>query len=164
MGSADERNRTIQVVRDFSGAMSHDLETMAACLDDDYLRYGVETGWQPMTKTTYMAMAENFVVPFPDCRWEITDLVADGRRIAVQLVESGTFTEPWTVGDVTIQPNDVRYEMRGAVFFTVNDRDLIQEYTYIHSGTFAQTYVDVMTDEFYVAYAQALMGGGLEAD
>jgi predicted ester cyclase len=161
MATDAEQAAAVAVVERFAGAMSHDLETMAACLDDGYVRYGVETGWQPMSKATYMAMADNFVVPFPDCRWEITDLLADGRRVAVQLIESGTFTEPWTVGDVTVSPNGVRYEMRGAVFFTVNDRDLVQEYTYIHSGTFAATYADVMTDEFYVAYAEALRGGGL---
>jgi predicted ester cyclase len=159
MATDAEEAAAVDVVERFAGAMSHDLPTMAACLDDGYLRYGVETGWQPMTKTMYMAMADNFVVPFPDCRWEITDLVADGRRVAVQLIESGTFTEPWTVGDVTVPPNGVRYEMRGAVFFTVNDRDLISEYTYIHSGSFAATYAGVIPDEFYVAYAEALMGG-----
>jgi predicted ester cyclase len=153
-----ERSRAIEVVRRFVGAMSHDLDTMAACLDEDYLRYGIETGWQPMTKATYMAMARNFVVPFPDCTWTITDLVADDGAVAVQLIEAGTFSEPWVVGDVTIAPNGVRYEMRGAVFFSVNQHNLIQRYTYIHSGTFAQTYADVMTDEFYRAYADVLMG------
>jgi len=161
MGNDAEQAAAVEVVERFAGAMSHDLETMAACLDDGFLRYGVETGWQSMSKSTYMAMADNFVVPFPDCRWEITDLVADGRRVAVQLIESGTFTEPWTVGDVAVAPNGVRYEMRGAVFFTVNDRNLISEYTYIHSGTFAATYAGAMTDEFYVAYADALMGDQL---
>jgi hypothetical protein len=105
-------------------------------------------------------MAENFRVPFPDCRWQASQVIADGRRVAVELVESGTFSQPWTIRGVTVEPNGGRYEMHGAVFFEIDDDDLIGSYRYVHTGSFTQTYADVMTDEFYAAYAEEFFGDG----
>ena len=137
--------------------MSEDGPTLAALMDDDYLRFGAETGWSPMTKTKYVKMAENFKQPFPDVRWDIQDLVVGRNQVAVDLVESGTFTAPWSVRDVTIEPNGGRYEMRGAVFFTVNDKGLISRYTYINTGAFTGYYADVLNDDFYIAYANEFL-------
>jgi predicted ester cyclase len=141
------------VVRRFVAAMGQDIDTMFDCLSDGFVRLGSETGWLPMSKRTYRRMAENFRVPFPDCRWDPTLIVADGSRVAVELVESGTFSHPWTIGDVTVDPNGVRYEMHGATFFEVDDAGLISSYRYVHTGAFTEIYAGVMTDEFYVAYA-----------
>ena len=153
------RERSEQVVRRFVAAMGQDLDTMFACLADDYVRYGVETGWLPMSRATYRHMAHNFQGPFPDCRWEPLQVVAEERRVAVELVESGTFTQPWTVGNATVEPNGVRYEMNGAVFFEIDDDDLISSYRYLHTGVFTQIYADVMTEEFYMAYANEFLVG-----
>jgi predicted ester cyclase len=142
------------VVRRFVAAMGQDVEAMFECLSADFVRYGSETGWFPMSKETYRRMAENFQPPFPDCRWEATQVLVDGQRVAVELVESGTFLHPWTIGGVTVEPNDVRYEMHGAAFFQVDESGLISSYRYVHTGSFTDTYAETMTDEFYVAYAE----------
>jgi ketosteroid isomerase-like protein len=146
------------VVRRFVAAMGQDVDAMFGCLAPDFVRYGSETGWLPMARATYRRMAENFQVPFPDCRWEPTQVVVDGGRVAVELVESGTFLHPWTIRGVTVEPNSVHYEMHGATFFEVHDHELISSYRYVHTGSFTQTYADVMTDEFYGAYAEEFFG------
>jgi hypothetical protein len=99
-------------------------------------------------------MAENFQPPFPNCRWDATQVVGEGRRVAVELVESGTFLHPWTICGEKVEPNGVRYEMHGATFLEVDDAGLISSYRYVHAGSFTDTYADTMTDEFYVAYAE----------
>lgn len=147
-----------EVVRRFVAAMGQDVEGMFACLAPDFVRCGSETGWFPMAKATYRRMAENFQQPFPDCRWEATQVLVDGRRVAIELVESGTFSQPWTIRGVTVEPNGVRYEMHGATFFQVDEDGLISSYRYVHTGSFTQTYADVMTDEFYAAYAEEFFG------
>ena len=148
------------VVRRFVEAMGQDLDAMFGCLAPDFVRYGSETGWFPMAKTTYRRMAQNFQVPFPDCRWVGTQIVVDGGRVAVELVESGTFLHPWTIRGVTVEPNGVHYEMHGATFFEVDDSGLISSYRYVHTDSFTQTYEEVMTDEFYAAYAEEFFGEG----
>ena len=151
------RARSEAVVRRFVGAMGQDLETMFACLAPDFVRYGADAGWLPMSKATYREMARDFQQPFPDCRWDLVQIVSAERRVAVELVESGTFTGAWTVGDVTVPANGARYEMSGAVFFEIDEDDLISSYRYLHTGAFTQVYADVMTEEFYVAYATAFL-------
>ena len=154
----DAQSQAEEVVRRFVAAMGRDIPGMAACLDDGFERLSATPGWMPMSKATYLAMAENFCAPFPDCRWTLEDLVVQGRRVAVRIVESGTFTRPWTVGDVTAAPNGGSYESPGAVFFEVNDAGLISRYTLVQpTEMFTGSYAGVLSDEFYAAYAAAFM-------
>lgn len=155
----DPRTAT-DVVRRFVDAMGQDVDAMADCLSDDFLRYGPETAGAPMTKAAYLRMAENYRTPFPDCRWEIDDLIAADDRVAIQMRESATFTQAWPVGAVTLPPNGVRYEMAGSVFFTVDEDGRISTYTYIHDGAFVSVYADTMTDDFLVAYVDEFMTTG----
>jgi predicted ester cyclase len=151
-------DRATQVVRRFVEAMGQDIPAMAGCLDDAFERRSASIGWAPMGRSRYLAMAENFCAPFPDCRWELVDLVADGDKVAVRMTETGTFSHPWTVGNVTVEPNGLSYESPGAVFFEVNDAGLIERYTLVQpSETFTSTYADVLTDEFYAVYAAEFM-------
>jgi ketosteroid isomerase-like protein len=141
------RNEAEAVVLRLAAAMSaRDLDAVDACLADDFVRYGEETSWEPMPKTAFRAMGENFTVPFPDYAWEITEMVSDGNRVAVQLIETGTFIHPWDLRGRIIQPTNTKYVLHGAIFFTMNEDNLIQAYTYIHDSGFVAAYGDVLDE------------------
>ena len=149
------RNDAEAVALRFAAAMGHDTDAMLHLLADDFVRYGEQTQWQPMSRDVYLKMTENFLVPFPDVEWDVLEVLSDGRRVVLHLVESGTFLEPWVVGDAILEPTGSRYTIRGALFLTVEGGQ-IQEYTYIHDGSFAQTLGAMMTDEFMAAYLEFL--------
>jgi len=151
------RNDAEAVALRFAAAMGNDTDAMFRLLADDFVRYGEQTGWQPMSRSMYLRMTENFLVPFPDVEWDVLEVLSDGRRVVLHLIESGTFLEPWVVGDSILEPTGGRYTIRGALFLTV-ERGQIQEYTYIHDGSFAQTIGAMMTGEFTAAYLEFLAG------
>jgi hypothetical protein len=125
------------VVLRLAAAMNaQDLDALLACMSEDYVRYGEETGWQPMSKAAYKAFGENFFVPFPDVSWEILALVSQGNQVVLHIIERGTFARPWELNGRVIEPTNTAYATHAAVFFTVDADNLVQSYTYIHDNDF----------------------------
>jgi len=150
------KNEVETVALRFAAAMGADPGAMRDLLAEDFVRYGEETLWQPLGKANYVAMSENFLVPFPDVSWRVVEVLSDGDRVALEIVESGTFSRPWVIGDVEISPNDRAYSIRGVVLMTIRSGQ-IHTYTYIHDASFTSTYADVLTDDFAVAYYEFLI-------
>jgi ketosteroid isomerase-like protein len=149
------RNDAEDVALRFAAAMGNDNDTLLGLLADDFVRYSEQTQWQPMSRATYVRMTENFTVPFPDVKWEVLEVLSDGPRVVLHIVESGTFVNPWVVGDVKAEPNGKKYSIRSALFMTVEGGQ-IHDYTYIYDNGFALTHGDVMTEEFATAYLEFL--------
>ena len=142
----------------FAAAMGQNPQDMYDLMAESFVRYGEETLWQPLSKKAYIGMSDNFLAPFPDMRWQVLDCVSDGPRVVLQVVETGTFTQPWILGDRTFQPNGKGYSMRGAVFMTIESAQ-IQQYTYIHAaGDFASAYAELFeAEEFASSYLDFLL-------
>lgn len=150
------RSPAEEVALAFAAAMGRDPSTMYELLADDFVRHGEETMWMPLGKDAYVAMSENFLGPFPDTAWEVLDVLSEGDRVVLHIVESATFSSPWVIGDVTIPPNHKTYRIHGIVIFTIRE-GRISEYTYVHDSTFNATYADVLTDDFGLAYYEFLI-------
>ena len=83
-------------------------------------------------------MWERFVVAFPGIKWEVTSMVASGNTVAIEVIETATFTKPWAMPGITIQPTGKGYSSRNSLFFQVNKDGLIQNYRQYASGNFLE--------------------------
>jgi predicted ester cyclase len=127
--NTDTKSKTTpeKVVLTFLDASNkNDLDGAMACLADDFVRLGESTKWVPMSKKNYRDMWARFAVAFPDFKWETSCMVTSGDTVAIEVIETGTFTEPWAWQGKTLRPNDKGYRARICVFFRVNKRGLIQ--------------------------------------
>ena len=91
--SIEERNK--QVVRDyFEKYWNHkDLDGAAELIKDDYnwhLEGGMEKGLEGWRK----GVAAYFEV-WPDCHWEVRQIVAEGDLVCVRCVWTGTHSGEW---------------------------------------------------------------------
>lgn len=141
-----------QVVRRFVEAQSaQDTASILACLDEDYVRYGEESGWLPIGKQHYQAMADNFVAAFGDFSWRLLHKVTDGDTVAFGFVESGVFHREWDLLGMTVAPNQGRYEQQTAMICKVNEKGLIRSYSYTHDRAFMQTFAHVIAEAGAIA-------------
>jgi predicted ester cyclase len=102
---------------------------MMAYLANDFVRFSTTSEtWGPMSKEDWRDMSVRFYLAFPDEKWEVLSMVASGDAVAVEVIESGTFTKPWDMPGIRIQPTGKGYRSRNAAFFQVNKNGLIQNY------------------------------------
>jgi ketosteroid isomerase-like protein len=105
----------------------NDLDGAMACLADDFVKQGESTKWVPMNKENCRDMWARFAAAFPDFKWEPICMVVSGDTVAIEVIETGTFTEPWTWQGKTLRPTGKGYRARICVFFRVNKDGFIQE-------------------------------------
>jgi ketosteroid isomerase-like protein len=116
------------VVRRFLDAYNtNDLDGAMACLADDFVRMDESATCVPMSKETYREMWARFAVAFPDFKWKTTCMVTSGDTVAIEVIETGTFTEPWAWQGKTLWQTGKAYRSRISVFFRVNNDGLIQD-------------------------------------
>jgi ketosteroid isomerase-like protein len=105
----------------------NDLDGGMACLADDFVRLGESTKWKPMSKEIYRDMWARFADAFPDFKWETSCMVTSGDTVAIEVIETGTFTDPWAWQGKTLRPTGKAYRSRISLFFRVNKDGLIQD-------------------------------------
>jgi ketosteroid isomerase-like protein len=105
----------------------NDLDGGMACLADDFVRLGESTKWEPMSKEIYRDMWARFTFAFPDFKWETSCMVTSGDTVAIEVIETGTFTDPWAWQGETLRPTGKAYRSRISLFFRVNKDGLIQD-------------------------------------
>ena len=72
----------------------------------------------------------------PDWRFEVTDMVAEGDRVAVRWRADGTFNGSGQFFGLT--PNGRRVELEGADVLTVKDGKIVSNFAYTNGIVFAQ--------------------------
>ena len=92
-----------------------------ACLADDFVRQGESTNWLSMSKENYRDMLVRLHALFPDFRWEPNCMVVSDDTVAIEVIETGTFTEPWTCQGKTLRPTGKGYR-HGLPYFSVSMR------------------------------------------
>ena len=105
----------------------NDMDGAMACLADDFMWLGKSTNGAPMSKERFRHMWSRFAVAFPDSKWETVCMVVAGDTVAIDVIETGTFTKPWNWQGKTLWPTGKRYRSRICIFFRVNKYGLIQE-------------------------------------
>ena len=105
----------------------NDLDGGMACLADDFVRLGESTKWEPMSKEIYRDTWARFADAFPDFKWETSCMVTSGDTVAIEVIETGTFTDPWAWQGKTLRPTGKAYRSRISLFFRVNKDGLIQD-------------------------------------
>jgi SnoaL-like domain len=133
-----------QNVRDFIDALNKcEFDRARDCFSEDFQRIGGPS-WIPMGREEYIDMSKRWAAAFPDYKWEIINLVASDKHVAIECIEGGTFTNPWETGGIIIQPPGTAYKDRSCLFIDVNEAGLITAYRYFAGGEFGKAYQSVL--------------------
>lgn len=129
-----------EVVRAYIDAYNkNDLHSALAYVADDFVRFSNTTKiWEPMSKEVWADMWARFQAAFPGFKWDVTSIVASGDTVAIEVIETGTFSKPWDLPGMTIQPTGKSYSSRNALFFQLNKDGLIQNYRQYASTAFLE--------------------------
>jgi predicted ester cyclase len=85
----------------------------------------------PLDKSRSVAYHQRFVTAFPDIRFEVLGVLAEGDRVLVQWTASGTHTERLaTVTGETIPPTRRRAKVSGAMITQVSDGKAVRGWFY----------------------------------
>jgi steroid delta-isomerase-like uncharacterized protein len=128
----------LEVVRAYIDAYNkNDLNGALAYVADDFVRFSNTSKIrEPMNREDWADMWARFQVAFPGFKWDVTSMVASGDTVAIEVIESGTFSKPWALPGMTIQPTGKSYSSRNSLFFQVNKDGLIQNYRQYASTAF----------------------------
>jgi ketosteroid isomerase-like protein len=136
--SSTSTNRTpTQTVEEFIRTYNeHDMVANHALIDPAFVRYGQTTGWQPMGYESYRGIFAPFLAAFPDFHWELSNLVASGDWVAIEVIETATFQAAYEYKPgVIIEPTGKSYACHYAIFFKVH-QGLITEYRFYEDASF----------------------------
>lgn len=132
----------IQIIKDFVDAQNeHDARKCVSFFAGDFVRFSAETQWKPMGKENYVDMTERFTAAFPDYRWEIEHIAADGNFVFLQYRETGTWTGEWKMpGNINIPAPGNAYASLALITFEVGEDGLIHRYHYHTDNGFVSAY------------------------
>jgi predicted ester cyclase len=84
-----------------------------------------------LDRSRSIAYHQRFVTAFPDIRFEVLGIIADGDRVLVQWTATGTHTERLaTVTGETIPPTRRRAKVSGAMLIEVRDGEVVLGWFY----------------------------------
>lgn len=149
MSTVADRTPTATVEEFIRTYNAHDRVGNHRTLSPDFVRLGSVTHWEPMGFDSYKGIFDPFREAFPDFAWVVTNIVAAGEWVAVEVIESATFVRDYHYQpSMTIKATGKSYACHYAVFFKVN-AGLIHEYHFYEDPTFAtQLGLDISDVEF----------------
>jgi len=104
-----------------------DLEAIAAGMADGCKRFG-EPSWMVIEKADYVEAYRQYLESFSDYKLDILNIVASGRSVVFEMIESATFTGPYRLPDGgVIRPNGRSYTDRVCTWVEVDHSGLIAE-------------------------------------
>lgn len=104
-----------------------DLDAIAAGMAETCRRWG-EPNWMVIGKADYVAAYRQYLDSFSDYRLEVLNAVESGRTVVFEMIESATFSRPYSLPDGTaVQPNGRSYRDRVCTWVEVGDDGLITE-------------------------------------
>ena len=125
-----------QVARRYFEALGeHDLDAAVACWKPEGIdRFvGQQDLIAPDGVRRYF---QELYAAFPDFAFEILDVVASGKRVAVRWRAKGTFAGPGTFQG--FEPNGARLDLEGCDVLTVSDELIQHNDAYVDSGAIAR--------------------------
>jgi hypothetical protein len=104
-----------------------DLETAVSMLADDVKRYGGFT-WMPLERAFYVERWKIFLDAFSPYELKVVNCLTNGRTVALEMIESGTFSRPYVLFDGRVlQPDFQSYVDHVCTVVAINDAGLINE-------------------------------------
>lgn len=118
----------LQIAREWMEAAARcDVEAIAAGMADGCKRFG-EPNWMVIEKAAYIQAYRQFLTSFSDYRLDILNVMARGRTVVFEMIESATFSNPYPLPDGSvIPPNGQSYTDRACTWLEVGDDGLITE-------------------------------------
>jgi steroid delta-isomerase-like uncharacterized protein len=129
-----------ETVRSYWRAWSdHDLNRVLALLAPAFVSRSSLSQGRPADKDMIARGFKMFVEALPDLKEEIISVVAEGDRVACQIIETATFTVPMELPTGTIAPTNRAYTLPVGSFFRLDAQGLIVEQrTYWDTANWAQ--------------------------
>lgn len=104
-----------------------DIEAIAAGMAEGCQRFG-EPSWMVIGKDDYVAAYRQYLTSFSEYRLEIVNVMASGRTVVFEMIESARFSEPYPLPDGSvIQPSGKSYTDRVCTWVEIDDAGLIAE-------------------------------------
>ena len=118
----------LQIAREWMDAAARcDMDAIAAGMADGCKRFG-EPNWMVIGKADYIAAYRQYLISFSDYQLDILNVMARGRTVVFEMIESATFSRPYPLADgAVIQPNGQSYTDRACTWVEVGDDGLIVE-------------------------------------
>jgi steroid delta-isomerase-like uncharacterized protein len=129
-----------ETVRSYWRAWSdHDLDRVLALLARAFVSRSSLSQGRPADKGLIARGFKMFMKALPDLREEIISVVAEGDRVACQIVETATFTGPMELPTGTVAPTNRAYTLPVAPFFRLDTYGLlIEQRTYWDTASWAE--------------------------
>jgi hypothetical protein len=116
-----------------------DWEGNNAMLDPAFKRYARSTDWRPMSCESYKEIFMPWARAYPDYKWEVKNAVVNGQWVAAQVVETGTFENPFELRPgVFFPPTGKSHRCEYAIFVRVNEKGLLAEYHFYEDPSWPQ--------------------------
>ena len=126
MSAEENKKDALTVIEAFN---ARDLDLWARKLTGDYA--GEFPGVPVLDKTQSMGYNKRFVTAFPDLRFEVRGVLAEGDHVVVHWTASGTHTERLaTVTGRTIPPTGLGATVSGLLLTEVRDGEIARECWY----------------------------------
>jgi len=114
----------------FAAAQAHDVERIVAFVGEEYVLESDSFPAPMMGRETYRELLREFYSAFPDCHYEVEQMIAGGDDVAVRLRLSGTHQ-----GDYLGKPGSGRrFEYRLCRFDRLRDAKIVHTWAYFDSG------------------------------
>jgi hypothetical protein len=104
-----------------------DIEAIASGMAEGCQRFG-EPSWTVIEKDDYIEAYRQYLTSFSDYRLEVVNVMASGRTVVFEMIESAKFSAPYPLPDGSvIQPSGQSYTDRVCTWVEVDDAGLIAE-------------------------------------
>ena len=105
----------------------HNLDGLLRLLAPDFVSRSSLSNGRPAGKDMIAKGFSMFDKALPNLREEVVSIVAEGDRVACEVVETATFTGPMELSTGAIEPTNRSYILPVASFFRINPSGLIAE-------------------------------------
>ncbi|MCB2078246.1 MAG: nuclear transport factor 2 family protein [Novosphingobium sp.] len=124
----DNGKTPLQAARDWMDAAARcDIDAIADGMDQGCLRYG-EPEWMVIGKDDYVAAYRQFLISWSDYRLDIRNVMASGRTVVFEMIESATLSGPYPLPDGSvIQPNGSTYTDHCCTWVEIDNQGKVAE-------------------------------------
>jgi steroid delta-isomerase-like uncharacterized protein len=103
----------------------HNLDKLLGLLAPEFISRSSLSHGRPAGKDRIALGFKMFDKAFPDLKEEIVSMIADGDRVACEVIETATFTGDMSLPAGVLGPNHRSYSIAVSSFFQINEKGLI---------------------------------------